>query len=189
MATILIVDDERDCRKPLATLLKHEGYEVTEAGDGREGLQRLGEKRHDLILLDLLMPGMDGIAMLQAVREHARWSGIPVLLVTSVHNPRMLGRARDLGIEEYIFKGDTPFSRMLELIKRHLGEHFVPRRRGRKPKNPRPETPPPDLTPSKPDPFGLARGRRGHGEPLRESSVWRALELEFAAVDEEDDGW
>jgi hypothetical protein len=57
-----------------------------------------------------------------------------------MHDPRMLQKAKMVGVQEYIFKGDTPFSRMLELIKRHLGEHHVPKRRGRKPK-PRPDAP------------------------------------------------
>jgi len=139
MATILIVDDEVDCRRPLAALLKHEGYEISEARDGLEGLQRLSEKHHDLVLLDMIMPGVDGVTMLQALRRREDYRGVPVLLVTGVHDPELLNKARAIGVQEYIFKGDTPFARMLELIKRHLGEHHVPKRRGRKPK-PRPET-------------------------------------------------
>ena len=142
MATILIVDDEADCRRPLAALLKHEGYEIVEARDGLEGLQRLSERKIDLVLLDMLMPGVDGITMLQAVRRNHAHQNLPVLLVTGVHDPELLRRARNIGCQEYIFKGDTPFARMLELIKRHHGEHHVPNRRGRKPKNPRPVPPP-----------------------------------------------
>jgi two-component system chemotaxis response regulator CheY len=134
MATILIVDDEADCRRPLAALLTHEGYEVTQARDGLEGLQRLNEKKHDLVLLDMIMPGVDGVTMLQAVRRRPEWVNLPVLLVTGYHEPELLNKAKAIGVQEYIFKGDTPFSRMLELIKRHLGEHHVPKRRGRKPK-------------------------------------------------------
>jgi two-component system chemotaxis response regulator CheY len=140
MATILNVDDEADCRRPLAALLKHEGYEITEARDGLEGLQRLAEKKIDLVLLDMLMPGVDGITMLQALRKNPAYQNLAVLLVTGVHDPDLLRRARNIGVQEYIFKGDTPFARMLELIKRHLGEHHVPKRRGRKPK-PRPDAP------------------------------------------------
>jgi two-component system chemotaxis response regulator CheY len=142
MASILIVDDEADCRRPLAALLRFEGYEISEARDGLEGLERLKEKRHDLVLLDMLMPGVDGVTMLQAVRRRGEWANLPVLLVTGEHDPEKLAKARAFGVQEYIFKGDTPFSRMLELIKRHLGEHHVPKRRGRKPKH-RPDAQPP----------------------------------------------
>ena len=158
MATILIVDDEVDCRRPLSALLKCEGYEITEAKDGLEGLQRLTEKRHDLILLDMIMPGVDGVTMLQAVRRNPQYANVPVLLVTGYHEPELLRKARAIGVQEYIFKGDTPFSKMIELIKRHLGEHHVPKRRGRKPKNPRPVEPPPGMSApgitNKPDRFG-----------------------------------
>ena len=134
MATILIVDDEAVCRLPLTSLLQYEGYQVLLAVNGLEGLQKLSDHSVDLILLDLCMPGVDGLTMLQAVRKNDAWQDIPVLLVTADHDPRIMEKARTVGFEEYLFKGDVPFSRMLELIKRHLGEHHVPKRRGRKPK-------------------------------------------------------
>ena len=143
MPTILIVEDEVSCRLPLTRLLQIEGYEVIEAGDGLEALQRLDENRVDLILLDMIMPRMGGIEFLERMKS-GRHAAIPTFLVTANHDPAMLGRAKELGIEQYLFKGDVPFMRMLELIKRQLGEPFTPIRRGRKPKNPRPEegTPP-----------------------------------------------
>ena len=140
MATILIVDDDVACRKPLAALLRHDGYQIVEAKDGLEGLQRLGEQRVDLVLLDMMMPGCDGVSMLQAVRRNPEYANLPVFLVTGEHDPERLRLARAVGLQEYLFKGDTPFSRMLELVKRHLGEHHVTKRRGRKPK-PRPVEP------------------------------------------------
>ena len=59
MATILIVDDDPECRRPLSTLLGHEGYRILQAGEGLEGLQRLRQEKVDLILLDMVMPGVD----------------------------------------------------------------------------------------------------------------------------------
>ncbi|HEY7117365.1 MAG TPA: response regulator [Tepidisphaeraceae bacterium] len=142
MPTILIVDDEADCRNPLTRLLQIEGYEIVQAQDGLEALQRLEEQKIDLILLDLLMPRMDGVAFLERMRGDGRFSGLPVFLVTAVHDPRQLDRAKALGITEYLFKGDVPFMRMLELIKKTLGEPYTPIRRGRRPKNPQTQQPP-----------------------------------------------
>ena len=139
MPTILIVEDEVTCRLPLTRLLQIEGYDVVEAGAGLEALQRLDERKVDLILLDMIMPRMGGIEFLERMRGDARHAPLPVFLVTANHDPKVLGRAKELGIEQYLFKGDVPFMRMLELIKRQLGEPFTPVRRGRKPKNPRPE--------------------------------------------------
>jgi two-component system, chemotaxis family, chemotaxis protein CheY len=174
MAAILIVDDEVDCRKPLAALLRHEGYEISEARDGLEGLQRLNDKHQDLVILDMMMPGCDGVSMLQAMRRQEAYSAIPVLMVTGMHEPELLRKARVIGVQEYLFKGDCPFARMLELIKRHLGEHHVPKRRGRKPKIPRPPEPLP--------------GQRVEEKPMER---WRRpvprfmqLELEFLDADD-----
>ncbi len=138
MATILIIDDEFACRNPLARLLQIDGYQVTQAADGLEALQRLDEQPHDLILLDLLMPRMDGVAFLERLRADPRYANLPVFLVTANHDPVMLDRAKALGIQQYLFKGDIPFVRvrMLELIKKTLGEPYTPIRRGRRPKNP-----------------------------------------------------
>jgi CheY-like chemotaxis protein len=139
MPTILIVEDEVTCRLPLTRLLQIEGYDVVEAGDGLEALQRLDERKVDLILLDMIMPRMGGIEFLERLRADPRHAPLPTFLVTANHDPKMLNRAKELGIEQYLFKGDVPFMRMLELIKRQLGEPFTPVRRGRKPKHPRPE--------------------------------------------------
>ena len=125
-------------------LLQIEGYEITQAVDGVEALHRLDETRHDLILLDLLMPRMDGVAFLERMRADDRYKDLPVFLVTANHDPRMLDRAKELGIEQYLFKGDVPFMRMLEMIKKTLGEPYTPVRRGRRPKNPQPDPSPHD---------------------------------------------
>jgi two-component system chemotaxis response regulator CheY len=141
MPNILIVDDESDCRSPLARLLQIEGYQIAQASDGLEALQRVEEQKTDLILLDLLMPRLDGVGFLERLRADTRFKDVPVFLVTAVHDPKMLNRAKALGITEYLFKGDVPFMRMLELIKKTLGEPYTPIRRGRPPKNP-PAQPP-----------------------------------------------
>ena len=141
MASILIIDDEAACRNPLARLLQIEGYEITQAADGLEALQRLEERPHNLLLLDLLMPRMDGVTFLERLRGDPRFADIPVFLITANHDPRMLERAKTLGIQEYLFKGDVPFMRMLELIKKTLGEPYTPIRRGRRPKNPQAQPP------------------------------------------------
>src|SRR5688572_24046730 len=126
MPNILIVDDEAACRHPLTRLLQIEGYEVTQAADGLEALQRLDEKHQDLILLDLLMPRLDGVGFLERMRADPKHRDTHVFMVTAVHDPAMLNRAKGLGIKEYLFKGDVPFMRLLELIKKTLGEPYTP---------------------------------------------------------------
>ena len=141
MPTILIVDDELACRHPLARLLQLENYTIVQAADGLEALQRLDEQPVDLILLDLLMPKLDGVGFLERMRANPTHAKTAVFLVTAVHDPKMLSRAKDLDIAQYLFKGDVPFTRLLELIKKQLNEPYTPIRRGRRPKNPQAEPP------------------------------------------------
>ena len=182
MPTILLVDDEKACRHPLSRLLQIEGYEITQAEDGLEALQRLDERKHDLILLDLLMPRMDGVAFLERMRADPRHRDIPVFLVTANHDPKMLDRAKAQGIQEYLFKGDVPFMRMLELIKKTLGEPYTPIRRGRRPKNPPPQ-PGQSSQPGQPGQLGKERGSKDHSGG---SSEGRPSPHRFESVDDDE---
>ncbi len=80
---VLIVDDDRATRDVMRAALETAGWHVTEAADGRQGLDQLGEGRPDLILLDLMMPGMDGFEFLAELRSVADWASIPVVVVTA----------------------------------------------------------------------------------------------------------
>lgn len=82
--TILIVEDDRDIRDVLAEILAEEGYRVLVAEDGLEGLKRLSEgPRPQLILLDLMMPRMDGYQFREEQRKNPSWAGIPLVLLTA----------------------------------------------------------------------------------------------------------
>ena len=69
---ILIIDDEANMRHMLQSILGREGYDITTAADGREGLEKLESVRHDIVLCDLRMPEMDGLAFLDALGEAGR---------------------------------------------------------------------------------------------------------------------
>lgn len=82
---ILVVDDEPMLRDTLAQVLSEEGYIVDSATDGVEALDRVRAARPDAILLDLMMPGMNGRQFLQAIRDDPEYQAIPVLIMTAVH--------------------------------------------------------------------------------------------------------
>src|SRR6185312_9906380 len=82
---ILVVDDEPMLRDTLAQVLTEEGYIVDSATDGGEALERVHAARPDAILLDLMMPGMNGRQFLQAIRDDPEYAAIPVLIMTAVH--------------------------------------------------------------------------------------------------------
>jgi CheY-like chemotaxis protein len=84
MHTILVVDDEFGIAETLQLLLEDEGYHVVTASNGRQGLQRLADGVPDLVLLDYMMPGLDGPGMLRAIRGDATYRDIPVIMMTAL---------------------------------------------------------------------------------------------------------
>jgi two-component system chemotaxis response regulator CheY len=109
---VLVVDDDRTMRILFEQLLTRLlSCEVIEAGDGQEGLDVIEQEPPDLVLLDTLMPVMDGIAMLEALRSNPLHTNIPVVSVSSVTDTSMILKLISLGILDYVFKpvqwGDT----------------------------------------------------------------------------------
>lgn len=80
---VLVVEDDADTREVMTRVLKKEGWDVAEAENGQVALERLGEVRPELILLDLMMPVMDGFQFVRALRSHEEWRSIPVVVVTA----------------------------------------------------------------------------------------------------------
>lgn len=102
---ILIADDEQEIRDVLRLYLEKDGYEVTEAQDGLETMKLLGEQEYDLLLLDIMMPGMDGYRVLRNIREK---NNVPVIMLSAkgTESDKILGL--DLGADDYITKPFAP---------------------------------------------------------------------------------
>jgi CheY-like chemotaxis protein len=80
---VLVIDDDADARERMATLLTREGWRVASAEHGRAGLDAVAARMPSLILLDLMMPEMDGFAFLRALRARREWRDIPVVVLTA----------------------------------------------------------------------------------------------------------
>jgi two-component system OmpR family response regulator len=111
-ARLLVVDDEPNIRELLAASLRFAGFEVTVAGDGREALELAGTWRPDLLLLDIMMPGLDGFEVIRRMRAEGRQT--PVLFLTAKDDTDDKIRGLTLGGDDYVTK---PFS-LEELIAR-----------------------------------------------------------------------
>ncbi|MCI0572708.1 MAG: response regulator [Myxococcaceae bacterium] len=83
MSLILVVDDERSILEVLTDVLEGEGHRVVTACNGHEGMECLRRMRPDLVLLDWMMPQVDGRQMLAAMREHSAWAEVPVLVMSA----------------------------------------------------------------------------------------------------------
>src|SRR5437879_12288710 len=87
--TILVIEDYRDTRALLSSLLRAKGYKVIEAGDGREGLLQANRVAPDLILMDLAMPRMDGVEAARQLRQRHSLSRTPIFAVTAYGTPEV----------------------------------------------------------------------------------------------------
>ncbi|MCA9728470.1 MAG: response regulator [Candidatus Eisenbacteria bacterium] len=101
---LLVVEDDPDLRKILKAVLLREGYKVQEAGDGEEALRVIDASQPDLILLDVMMPKMDGRQVCQRLKANARTSQIPIIMLTAMSESDDRVRGLDLGANDYITK-------------------------------------------------------------------------------------
>ncbi len=108
---ILIIDDEDDIREVAALSLESvAGWEVIKASSGAQGLARAEEYQPDAILLDVMMPGMDGPTTFRELRKNQATAGIPVLLLTAKVQGTDQRRFADLGVEAVLFKPFDPMT-------------------------------------------------------------------------------
>ena len=101
---ILIVDDDPNTLEILRRWLNREGYATVSADNGPACLQVLGKEHVDVIVLDVMMPGMDGLQVCERLRESEAWRGIPVMLLTAKDDLETRSRGMMLGVSEYLTK-------------------------------------------------------------------------------------
>ena len=104
MKTILVVEDQPDMRENILTILTMEDYAVLEADDGSRGLEIAREEKPDLILCDVMMPGMDGHALLQALRGEPSIAGTPFIFLTARGEKPDFRAGMNLGADDYLTK-------------------------------------------------------------------------------------
>lgn len=118
--SILVVDDQRDMVLAIRLFLEGEGYEVWEAYDGLQALEILESKRPDLVVLDVMMPRLDGWETLRRMQQDARLADIPVLMLTALREPSYVRQGIDLGCTWYYTKPITDFGDFGLVVRRIL---------------------------------------------------------------------
>jgi len=114
---ILIVDDEPSIIVPVQFLMEQNGYDVLVAFSGEEAMEIIAEKKVDLILLDIMLPVIDGFEVCQRVRENPQWNKIKIILLTALGSDANVEKGLALGADAYITK---PFSN-IEIVDKVKG--------------------------------------------------------------------
>lgn len=117
--TVLIVEDNDDGRFMLRTFLQLKGYRVIEARDGLEAIAAATGERPDLILMDLQLPGLDGISVARELRMNPQSSYVPIVIVSGWDPKRHRPEALAAGCDEYLFK-PVDFSLLDQVLDRYL---------------------------------------------------------------------
>ncbi|MDX9786450.1 MAG: response regulator [Desulfobacterales bacterium] len=112
--TILIVEDEENIVVPLDFLLRRQGYEVLVACNGEDAIDQIAKKKPDLLLLDIMLPGMDGYEVCEKIRLKPEWKDIKIVFLTAKGREVDIAKGMVLGADEYIVK---PFSNV-EIIEK-----------------------------------------------------------------------
>jgi len=118
-ALILVVDDNEMMRDVLARRLQSRGYRVDNAADGQSGLKRIADGGVDLVLLDIMMPGMDGIETLRAIRRRHPPTELPVIMVTAMDQSQSIVEALNAGANDYVTK-PIDFEVAMARVRTHL---------------------------------------------------------------------
>ncbi|MFW5952285.1 MAG: response regulator [Gemmatimonadota bacterium] len=111
---VLVVDDSATAREIYGAFLRHAGYAVVEAADGLEALERIAADRPDVMVLDVVLPRMDGLEVMRRAREAA--AGLPIICVTAAMSDDYRRRARRLDCAAFVEKPDSP-RRIVDVVR------------------------------------------------------------------------
>lgn len=109
MTTILVVDDYEVNQQLLAHILRRNQYDICVANNGYEALDILAEKEIDLVILDIDMPEMDGLSLLQQLRQDPHWAKLPIIILTASGDIEHRHIARQLGANQFLNKPVSSF--------------------------------------------------------------------------------
>ena len=106
---ILIVEDEKDIRDLYTEILTDAGFEVGEAGNGETGLKEATSGKYDLVLLDIMLPKMDGLQILREIKKDSKLASLKVILLTNLSTDNVIKEGFSLGADSYVIKSEmTP---------------------------------------------------------------------------------
>lgn len=116
---ILIIEDEKPLSHALALKLSHEGFDVVATESGQAGLDYLAKEKFDLVLTDLIIPGVDGFKILETMQEKKMKT--PVIVITNLNQEEDKKRVFDLGASSFLVKSNSTISEIVQNVKAKIG--------------------------------------------------------------------
>ena len=115
---ILIVEDEHDIREIYAEVLASAGYKVSQAADGEEGIQKIRNEHWDILLLDIMLPGKDGLKILKEIRENTENKKGPIIALTNLNSENIIQEVFGSGADGYLIKSEITPDKIVDEISR-----------------------------------------------------------------------
>ncbi len=119
MTKILIVEDDKFLRDLLGRKLQDEKFEVVTAIDGEEGIKKTEEEKPDMVLLDLILPSINGFEVLKKIKENPKTSAIPVIILSNLGQKEDVERALNGGAKDYLIKANFTLDEILDKIRKY----------------------------------------------------------------------
>jgi DNA-binding response OmpR family regulator len=120
MKKILIIEDDIFLQNLEANKLKKDNYEIITAGTGDEAMEKISVENIDLILLDLILPGIDGFDVLQKIKETESLKKVPVIVFSNLSEEKDIKRAREMGAVDFMVKSNFSLNELAEHINKFL---------------------------------------------------------------------
>jgi DNA-binding response OmpR family regulator len=119
--TILVIEDEQMMVKVLRGKLEKAGFNVLAAEDGERGFQKALENHPDLILLDIILPVMDGITVLEKIRADSWGQSVPIIVLSNLSRVATIDESKEMGVRAYLVKTNWKLNEVIEKVKYELG--------------------------------------------------------------------
>lgn len=118
--TVLIIEDDIFLIKAYQVKFEKEGIDVVVISDGKEAMKFLDKEPVSVVILDLMLPGMSGFDILEAIRKNSKWKNVPVIILSNLGQQEDIDRGKALGANEYFIKTNIKINEIVEKVKKYL---------------------------------------------------------------------
>lgn len=117
---ILIIEDDKFLAKMLSKMLESHGYEVALAINGREGLLKVSTENPKLVLLDIILPDIDGFDLLETIKKDVKTKKIPVIIISNLGQQEDIQQGKALGAKDYLVKSEIKLDQVVDKVRKYL---------------------------------------------------------------------